>query len=179
MKSLLLALLCAPLLTGCLSAPLETTVVPVDLQGWEGRGVDLGRGRGTITELHPPGESLDDWTQLVTLQFLEGSERSPREAMDVLRSAMQARASADVSVTWRVLDETDTSITYEWSIAGSREHADQVELARLLEGQDGLHRVAFAKHGVAFSAEERARWRAALAGAEVVKEGEPVALDAD
>ena len=73
-----------------------------------------------------------------------------------------------------LIAEDPSSVTCEWSISGSPDHSDQVELARLLEGNDGLHRVAFTKKGADFSAEERKRWLEALAGAQVVKDGQAV-----
>ena len=173
MKRLFPLLLCG-LASGCLSTPIETTEVPVSLAGWEGRAVDLGRGKGTITEYWPVGESPRSWTRLATVQFLEGDRHTAREAMEELRSRMRARGGEGVVVSWEVIAEDETSLTCEWSIQGSPDHEDQVELARLLEGRDGLHRVAFTRKGAAFPEEERARWIEALAGARVTKDGRPV-----
>ena len=101
---------------------------------------DFGVGRGTIREFLPKGEKIRKWKHLATIQFIEGESLSPKEFMETLKVKMTKRCK---ETKWNIINETKYTITYEWSIQSCKKNKDQHEIARILQGNDGLHRIAY------------------------------------
>ena len=158
-------------LAGCQS-PLETVAVPIEGGTWKvGHTQDFGRGRGTIAEYIPAEESLPDWSRMVSIQFLEGMDRDPEGVANELRASMAERCPG---VEWQILNRGPRSVLYEWRIADCGDNPDQHEIARILRGKDGVHRVAYVSKGSEIDVETRAAWIERLGTVEVIKDGEPV-----
>jgi hypothetical protein len=161
--------MCA-LLWGC-STTLETVAVPTDSSGWKlGAGSDR-KGR-TIAEFVPRNETINNWTRLFTIHFIEGERSPPLEVMRPLQAAMQKRCPGS---TWSVLRQDALSVLYEWRISGCGNNPDQHEIARLLKGNDGVHRVAYVQKPI-IPEDERAKWLKALSEAYVEKAGKRVVV---
>jgi hypothetical protein len=159
------------LIAGCASTPLEAIVTEQNLAGWKaGNRQDLGRGKGTIVELIPVSESIDKWQHLATIQFLEGEHRRPQFLMEALETSMKTRCPA--SADWRVITEEPHSVTYEWRIHSCMGQENQTEISRILQGNDGLHRIAYTEKGDAMTPENREFWMKVLGKAYVAK-GDP------
>ncbi len=159
------------LLGGCATA-LESVYIPADSSGWKlGYGSDR-RGQ-TIAEYVPSNESINNWTKLLTIQFLEGENRSPSAVMDDLKSRMQSRCPGSY---WSVISQDSVSILYEWNIKGCSPNPDQHEIARLLKGNDGVHRIAYVEKTSAMNQAIREKWIASFKEAYVEKGGKKVVL---
>jgi hypothetical protein len=164
-------------IAGCVSTPLEAIVTEQKLAGWKvGSQQDLGRGRGTIVELIPVSESIDKWQQLGTIQFFEGENRAPQVLMEALEERMKTRCPT--STDWRVISEEPHSVTYEWRIHSCTGQDNQMEISRILQGNDGLHRIAYTEKGDAMTPENRELWMEVLRKAYVAKgdANHPIAL---
>ena len=160
MRTLILIMM-AGVIAGCASTPLEAIVTDQKLEGWKiGSQHDLGAGKGTIIELIPAGESIDRWKHLSTIQFLEGAHQTPRALMDALESSMMARCASGTH--WKLIAEEPHSVTYEWGIHSCTAQDDQNELARILQGNDGLHRIAYTEKGETMNPENREFWMGVL-----------------
>jgi len=165
-------LLCLVLLTSSCATTIETVYVPSDPSGWKfGAGSD--RLNQTIAEFVPSNESIDNWTRLLTIQFLEGEKRSPVTLMEDLKSRMQARCPGSY---WGVISQDSLSTLYEWKITGCSDNPDQNEIARLLKGNDGLHRIAYTEKTRAMDAASRDKWITIFKDAYVEKGGKKVVL---
>ena len=127
-------------------------------------------GPGREVASIPADESFELWTQMVTIQFMKGAEATPREMMDRVLARLTAKCSELVS---NVVVEDDQSVTYEWRIDECPAAPDQHEVARLIQGREGLHRIAYVRKGEEMPADVREGWLLRLAQAIVVK-GEQV-----
>jgi hypothetical protein len=166
----IILVLTALAIVGCASTPIEAIVTEQQLVGWKvGNQHDSGRGKGTIVELVPVAESIDDWRHLGTIQFFEGEHRSPEAMMTALESRMRSRCPD--TTEWRVISAEPHSIVYEWRIHSCAGQDDQSEISRILEGNDGLHRIAYTEKGDSMDPTNRAFWMAALQKAYVAKGG--------
>jgi hypothetical protein len=110
---------------------------------------------------------------MFTIQFLEGTRDSPHAVMNTLKAQMLARCP---NARWNVLAEDASSVTYRWSISNCPGQSDQMELARLLQGNDGVHRIAYVHKGSAFAPGESEPWLTAFANAYVEKNGARVVV---
>lgn len=161
------ALLALAFLAGC-TTPAETLFVPLESANWslahEARGSML-EGRPGIREFVPVGEDLESWSRLLTVQNWDGDRRAPWEVVSELRDAMLERCP---DATWEVLEGGPDSVVYEWRIEDCGDHDDQHEVARMVRGNLGLHRVALTAKGGALDPELRASWLEIVGGAFVL-----------
>jgi len=165
------ALCVAFTITGCVSAPIESIVSGEKMEGWKvGSQHDFGRGRGSIREFLPADESINQWRHLATIQFLEGARNSPRAAMDDLERTMNARCPGKTD--WSIVSDDPHSVVYEWRIHGCPGQDNQSEIARMMQGNDGLHRIAYSEKGDSMDPANRALWLHTLQTAYVAK-GDP------
>lgn len=156
---------------GC-ATTLETVAVPANTADWKLGHASDRRGQ-TVAEYVPRNESIDNWTRLFTIQFLEGVRSSPAANMEQLRTLMLKRCPA---VDWHVVAQDSGSILYEWKISGCGANADQHEIARLLRGNEGLHRIAYTERRSSMSPNVRERWLKALTEAYVEKDRKRVVV---
>jgi hypothetical protein len=160
-------------LSGCATS-LETA--SLHLSASDGKWKSAGgseRGGRTLAEFVPQDESINDWSRLLTIQFIEQKGVSPLVVMDQLRSGMQSRCPDS---PWQVIQQDPTSVLYEWSIAHCGNNPDEHEIARLLKGNDGIQRVAFTQKGTELAPSEREQWLKILSEAYVVKDGQRVVV---
>ncbi len=152
---LLLTLLSSLLITSCASIPLETTYVPARIDGWKvGYAKDIP-GQGNIVERIPAQESINNWSKMITIQFIEGSGESPKFFMSKLQKQMENRCT---NVKWDVLEDNTYTVLYEWVISQCGEHPDQHEISKLLKGNDGLHRAAYIEKTQSIDPKTREKW---------------------
>lgn len=164
-----LALVLAAWLAGCATA-LETVHVPADNAGWKFASGSDRTGR-TLAEFVPAGESAQRWSRLLTIQFLEGERRSPQAVMEQLKATLQARCPDS---SWTVIHQDDWSVLYEWKTAACGNQPEQHEIARLLKGNEGVHRIAYVEMVRDISAPVHRQWVLAFMNAHVEKGGRKV-----
>jgi hypothetical protein len=158
------------------ATPLESIYAPCDMTGWKVGHASDAPGKGTLVEYVPENETVDSWNKMSSVQFLENEHRPLPELVRELESKMRQRCPDRTE--WRVLEEDSASVTYEWSIHDCSPHPDQCEIARLMRGNDGTHRIAYTEKGAAFDPDARTKWLAIFRNARVVKgeSMEPVVL---
>lgn len=162
-------------IVGCASVPLEGIHAPIDATGWKVAYAKDIRGKGNIVERIPNRETLNSWTKMVTIQFIEGEKRTPQVFMEGLKSQLIQRCP---SVEWSVIESNKASLVYEWKIKSCPGQQDQHEVSRLFRGNDGLHRMAYIEKVNQLFKEVRDRWIENLKSAYLVKGGpdSPVVL---
>lgn len=175
-----LTLLCLLSLFSACATPLEATVVPVSAAGLKiGHQADV-RGQGTIREFVPVDENIEDWRHLLTVQFFEGERRTPKQMVAALEGAAREHGG---TLTWTVIEEDANSLLYEWRLLDCAKQGpafrDQCEIARLLRGNDGLHRVAYTERSRQMDRAAREKYLAAFRAAYVAKgdRKKPIVLD--
>lgn len=105
-----------------------------------------------------PGESLNDWHELLTVQVFDrarGGFPAPAPAEAMLRQRMTARCPG---VVWNEIAADSASVLYEWRVAGCAGQPDQHEIARIFERSGARARVAYARKGAAMPDSVRAGW---------------------
>ena len=165
--------------SACASTPLESVFVPNPNNDLKVVYAHDQPGVGTITEYVPANEELANWRHLLTIQFLEGDRRTP----EVLVAALEKQAGQHGgTLEWAILDRDAHSVLYEWSLSDCPKqgaaYQDQCELARVLRGNDGLHRIAYTERARSMDAASRAHYLEAFRAATVIKgpEGTPVVV---
>lgn len=130
-----------------------------------------------IVEFVRPGEKIDNWTELVTLQTL----RKPTnpERIDVMVARMHADDAKlcpkgfiqDVIAQGVRTETEEASILYEWKFTNCPRHADQHEVARIIYGKFSIFRLAYVAKTEKLAPEKREKWIKDLERARVVVTG--------
>lgn len=156
------------LLLSCCATTLETVYVPAENTGWK-QGYGVNKPGVTLIEYIPSNESIDNWSRIFTIQFLEGMRDSTSTTSQTLRSIMLTNCP---NTKWDVIAEENSSVTYERATLGCK-GGNEYEIARLLKGNDGIHRISYtAKNPI--SEAERNKWLKAFSEAYVEKGGHRV-----
>jgi hypothetical protein len=93
--------------------------------------------------------------------------------MKKLQAMMQTRCPGSM---WNIIRQDPVSVLYEWKISRCGNNPDQHEVARLLKGNDGVHRVAYVEKVNSLPASERERWIKVFSDAYVEKGGQKVVI---
>jgi hypothetical protein len=128
-----------------------------------------GGQKGTrIVEFVAGGETMNNWTQLLTVQTFDRSLGSLPEAphlmMNALRTSMERRCPG---VVWNIVKQEEGSLLYEWRIANCGSSPDQHEVARILYGKWNVWRLAVTGKVRQLSPDTRSRWIGWLSAASV------------
>ncbi len=164
------------LLTSCVSVPLETVSFKTPGEGpkWKvGHARDHGFGKGNIKEYVRLNESIKNWSELITVQFIEGSQATPSQTMQQLKEIMIKRCP---NTTWVVISEEKKSITYEWKISSCSNADTQHEIAKLIQGNDGIHRISYVAKTSEINTKMREEILKVFAEAQLMKGGKKVEL---
>ncbi|WP_155834257.1 hypothetical protein [Halotalea alkalilenta] len=125
----------------------------------------------TLVEFVRPGESVESWSELFTIQFFEDVYVSPERAMYLLMAGIREQCP---DATWTVINEERNSVMYEWTASACDLYPAQHEIVRLLRGNDGVHRIAFVKKTDLMPEELRNKWIDVFLKAYVEKNGRRV-----
>jgi hypothetical protein len=155
------------LLSGC-ATTFETVYVPAENTGWK-QGYGVNKSGMTLVEYIPTNETIDHWSRIFTIQFLEGKFDSPSATAETLRSIMLSNCP---HTQWEVITEESLSITYERATVDYK-GGNEYEIARLLKGNDGTHRISFVAKNPILAA-ERNQWLKAFSEAYIEKGGQRV-----
>lgn len=126
-------------------------------QGWTPGNVQETKDQ-LLMELVKAGETVANWTELLTVQQFRRSSGSPspREFYDQLRAVREARCPG-VS-EWRIVAEETATVLYEWNTSGPCDSQPaQWEIARLIFAQKTGYRVAYTTRTQP-TAEVRSTW---------------------
>lgn len=150
MLLVLLPLSCA----SCLSGSSGETVYVPTADVWETAFVRRDYHQA-IVECVRPGESVEAWTELFTVQGLDDRlpRRDPVAVMRDLEAEMRARGG---KVQWSVIEQGPSDVLYEWTITSAPGLEDQGEIARLIQGEVSMHRAAYAYKRLPLDPERRA-----------------------
>jgi len=126
-----------------------------------------------IYEYVPPGQKIEDWTELLTVQTLKMPRKPP--AIDALAASSYENLVKQCpgKVTWNVIArEIPTtpggeSMLFEWSVKDCPPEADQHEVARILYGKFNIFRVAYVAKTQSLMPEKRDKWIAELTATKI------------
>ena len=153
-------------LAGAAAAQEETTgsaveTMPQTGRLFDGRAWSQGYAVSTpemeITEYVLPGEVVEAWTELVTVQRMPGlgNRAQPLELMTVVRKETLKHCR---STTWTVLRQEKDEVLYQWGHQGCRKFDDVFEVAKLYREGSSIVRVAWATKKLPVTEETRATW---------------------
>ena len=154
------------LLAACASGPWETINVPIKAKGWKLGYAPKPTQQGWIKEYVQPPETVDDWTKLITLQFLNSNTTPPKQFMSELEARMKQRCPG---VQWHIVQAAKTRVIYEWKIDDCPGQQNQNEISELIMGDYGLYRAAYTEKVPSMDPATRKQWIEWLSQAKIIK----------
>jgi len=173
MRILYLLLSVTLLLPGCASTPnweLEHLAIDksVDLRSWQLLSYDNFKNNGGFARYYvPPGKNeLKSWSELITVSFLSSNKITIKEYLKADENRMKVRCPG----TRHQVIESDTYNVYytnTYPPCGGRE--SQSEISRLIQGNDGIHRLSYTVKGRELTSGEKERWLTILRNSFIAK----------
>jgi hypothetical protein len=127
-----------------------------------------------IIEFVRPGEKIDNWTELLTMQVLrKPTSPDPIDAFVARMHTADAKLCPNgfvqnvIAQGFRTETE-EASIIYEWKMQNCRPHADQHEVAKIVYGKFSIFRLAYVAKTEKLAPEKREMWIKELKGAKIV-----------
>lgn len=87
------------------------------------------KGFGTV-EFTTNGENADGWTEMFSLQYLNGVKSSPHLVWQNFLESLNRRLTPS-RATWKILEMNDDSMLVEWSV-NDKTPKSQYELVKIL-----------------------------------------------
>jgi hypothetical protein len=122
------------------SIPAAVGPLPFDDRKWE-VGHTADRENQIVVEWILPGETVQDWSELITLQSLKASlEDTPEQIARRLEESFRRDCA---NVKWNTLTASDMEVTIERVTTGCAPLIDEYSIEKIIRGPRAIHRVAY------------------------------------
>jgi hypothetical protein len=126
-----------------------------------------------IVEFVRPGEKIDSWSELFTMQtFRKPANPDPIDALVARTHAGTAKLCPSFVqnvIAQELPNETEeASIVYEWKIKKCPPHAAQHEVRKVIYGKFSIFSLAYVEKTEELATEKREKWIKALKDARIV-----------
>ncbi len=145
--------------------PAEYVAFQFDGREWTpGSQKRIGR---VIQEIYVlPGETVDEWTELVTRTLALGAQRGTTIGA-LLEAQRKQLEEACPIVEFETLSQEARSSLYEWSRPQCKELQPQTQIARTIFGRLGVHTLTYTAKSARIAPGLRKRWLETLRTAEL------------
>lgn len=144
-----------------ITVPLEreTLIIPGGLEGW-----DLA-WHGSLVNMHtlewvPSGETVENWTELFTVQRIMGETKNGADAFAA--EHLNALQKDCPNLEGSILESSHQSTTYEWKVKGCANADNQHEFSRSILSGDYMFRISYSRKGDVISPDVRTKWISVL-----------------
>lgn len=145
----------------------ETLEIPTDGRKWE-KGFDHDAGNKGVVEYVLPGEIVESWSELVTVNYFKGMTEAGK-VDQLVAFTKNGLTQVCQNTVWNVLSHKNNNTVYEWSVQGCKQAPDQSEIARVFQGKAGLYVLHYANKKVPMPDQNRAAWVSLLSKANLKK----------
>ncbi len=163
------ALITLSITAGCATTPPKEEglawSLPAGETNWVTGNEREVKGKYRIYEYVREGESIQDWSELLTIQNFAGTKGSPEEILDVLKALREKQCPGATS--WNVIAKDEGSILYEWKAKRCAGWPDQHEIARIVDGKWNRWRFAYTAKVPEIAKERREIWIQSLSEARI------------
>ncbi len=162
-KLIAVSLVLMIILASCAAPVSEHVRLPGELSGWKLGHKTQDRLSSSVHWEHiPEGEYISMWTRRYSVQYYDTKERDLLVFMNKLRTDLTKKCK---TIQWQVIDKQPDAILYEWRSMGCSRFKEQHEIARLIRGKKGLHRVAYAEKKRDIPKDTYQQWKKKFLGA--------------
>jgi len=120
---------------------------------------------GGILELVRPGEDVNNWSELVTIQHMGPSWGHPTPQGTLEKLKKNREEACPGITTWQTIDSDTNSVTYEWQAYSCKGWPDQHEVAKIIYRPNSRVIVHYAAKKYQMPDQVRSSWIKRLASA--------------
>lgn len=137
--------------------PTEIVVVDFDGRDWH---VDYRVNNQLVStaEYVLQDEKIQNWSELVNIQRLHGQATTGLSLKQVVEGMMTTLKKSNPDRQYRILEQDENSILFEWKTGGNKNSVAQHELVRLFYGPRDMHRLAYVKKCPELASTDRDTW---------------------
>ena len=117
---------------------LEKVAVHFDSRKWKLGWSAPPSASMLMQEFVLDGETVENWTELVTVQFFPGMQKIVSQEVFIAGQKLQLLKLCP-SLVWNNIRVSDRDSMYEWSVKGCSGIKDQSEIARVARTDEGIH----------------------------------------
>ena len=159
----------------CASIPIENLHTEIKTDDWIiGFEKDFGMGKGYIREFVPKGESVFEWSQLISIEFIEGEKGRP---LAYINAFQIQRKEQCLGTNFEVIDEDQYSVTYLFNFPECQGQNAQSEISKLYKGNDGLHRLSYTEKSLLLTESVKDRWLSEFSKSYITKGSNKEAIE--
>ena len=173
------------ILTVACATSLEYVSVPMDAADWKvgfQTRPKLVGDASYIREIIPKDDNINNWSKLVTIQYMHGMKSNvpPKEFVAALINDIK-KACPDTELN--IIESSSRSILYEWhtkscnspaGISDPNIYTAQHEVARVIFGNEGIHKVSYNEKTNNLNSNTRKEWISKLKEATLEKDGKTI-----
>ncbi|MFH1301451.1 MAG: hypothetical protein ABIK07_10350 [Planctomycetota bacterium] len=137
------------------------------LDPWWKEGYRIMTATNALTEYVAAEETVQNYQQLFSTQrlFKLGEQFSARVMMNRMKATLEKTHQIE---DWKVIQDGDNDILFEWRVAKTEQTPAQHEISRLVKGKRDMHRLAYVSRKTPLSEEARAQWIKTMQSAKLV-----------
>lgn len=135
------------------AAPEEQVVVTFDQRKWH-VGYNAEKGGQQLKEFVLPEETVNNWTELVTVQSFLGAQQTAEE----LVLGMKQQLNECPKAMWKIIQGDKDEFLYEWQTVDCPGWDNQYEVSKIIKGRTAIHRIAYANRKLPIPEETRGLW---------------------
>lgn len=150
-----------------LSCYAEQIAVHLDDREWE-IGYKAKDDTQGIAEFVLKGETIQNWTELVTAQTFFGLQKKAA-AKDLAQAVIKDIKSICPDAICNIIKNGSKDLLFEWEIKNCPGQEDQHEISRVISGKEGIHLVHYVTKKLPLSPEKRNEWIKLLSLAALTK----------
>ena len=126
-----------------------------------------------VMEFVPPGQKIESWTELLTVQTLKMPRKPPdidtmaATTFDNLAKRCPGNVTSNVIAREAASPSSGESILFEWSVKDCPPEANQHEVAKIVYGKFSMFRIAFTAKTDSLAPEKREKWIAELTATKI------------
>ncbi len=123
-------------------------------------------GEGNIIEFVLKGETVQNWSELLTIQSFANTRGSAHVFFEALKAFREKECPG--TTAWNVIDKDERSILYEWRAKPCAGYPEQHEISRIIDGKWNRFRIAYTAKVSEIPAETREAFVKSMSDATVV-----------
>lgn len=150
-----------------LACAAEQLALNIDTSKWK-LGYSAADNKQGIKEYCLIGESVENWTELVTVQAFFGLQRSQTAGIFMSNMLNTVKKSCPDAMC-KVIREAPGDVLFEWEVKNTAGLPDQYEIDRVIAGSNALWVLHYASKKLPVSPETRDTWIGALEAARLVE----------
>lgn len=141
----------------------ETAHLIFDGRAWK-IGYEAHNDSQAITEYVIEGETVENWTELVTRHRFLGLQNKVtlKSFMETMQKDLYRTCP---SMRWEIINESPEDLIYTWQIQDCPGQDNQYEIARLILGKEAVHLVRYTHKSPVLDPERYEVWMALLKNA--------------